>query len=120
LIFSSGLPVGSAIKSDGKTGIADAKSPSTSIPAGREKRGAQEAERADQKHKRVAAAANCRDAKQLFVVAVQTVVITFDALSLHLQEGLELRIPDDFSHAVVNRPDRPADAAFGDPFIEAV
>jgi hypothetical protein len=56
----------------------------------------------------------------LLVFCIKAVVIAFDTLALHFKKRLKLRIFDDFSHAMIHRPDRPADAAFGNAFLETV
>jgi hypothetical protein len=57
---------------------------------------------------------------RVLLLAIQVVVVTLDTFSLYFQERLDLRILYDFRHAVVHRPDRATDAAFGDTFLEAV
>jgi hypothetical protein len=48
------------------------------------------------------------------------VVVPFHALGLRFEEGFGLSIPHHFGHAVIDGPNRSADAAFRDPFPEAL
>ena len=49
----------------------------------------------------------------------QVIVVPLNTLGLRFKEGFGLNVPYQFGHAVIDGPDRAADAAFRDAFSEA-
>jgi hypothetical protein len=61
-----------------------------------------------------------KNGKGSLPILAQVIVVPLHAFGLHFQERSHLRVPHHFGLAVIDGPDRAADAALGDPFPETV